>query len=286
MKNVVKLESGKELWLTSRSSREVILRHHSLSSVNEIKNKKGKILKLQIDNYSVEVGTILRIKLFNSDILPFKVNYIEKLGENKYSLLATRLTKATRWIMPMLRVKNETYTSMRYYSHLVNCYVGTESEGYMPYIYLVYRFSGSMEFREFENSLRTHELFDSMVDIDKHHIMYIFEMTEQQKEIFNLFKLGKYSKFPEDYKKRILNFVINPADSPTEADREVTVTYGALYKTGLQRQRIEAQIGTDLPKDAEYFSIPIEKEEVFNGDIEIPSNIEISPEMGIENEER
>ena len=100
-------------------------------------------------------------------------------------------------------------------------------------------------------------------------------MTHEQTKIFNLFKNGKYSCFPENYKKQVISFVVNPADAPTELDKKATVTYGALYRTDLQRDRVQKIIGnSDLPKNAEYFSIPDEMNEVYNGDIEIPKESE------------
>jgi hypothetical protein len=274
MKNEVKLETGKVLNLTSKSSREVLLSHHSLSTI-DIKSNKRIISEITIDDYSVKVGDVLQIKIFSSNIMPFKVNYIVKLNDNQYSLLATKLTTACRFVMPMLRDMKQTYTSMKYKSHLVNCYVGTKDEGYMPKIYLVYRFSTSREYGVFEESLKKHELYRDTVDLDRYHVMYIFDMNEEQQKIFELFKTGKYSHFPENYKKQIINFVVNPADAPTDTDKKTTVTYGTLYRTDLQKDRIQNLIGnTKLPRDAEYFSVPDEINEVYTGDIEIPKECE------------
>jgi len=275
MINEVKLKSGKILHLTSKSSREVVLKHNSLSFIKVEKDKK-KITKIEVDDYSVSIGDILQIKLFNADTMPFKVKYIIKLSDTQYSLLATKLTSATRWIMPMIRDMHQTYTSMKYKSHLVNCYVGTEDEGYMPNIYLVYRWSGSLDFKAFEDKLKEHDLFQQMVDLDRHHVMYIFKMTEEQSKVFELFKAGKYSHFPENYKKQVINFVVNPAEAPTEADRKATITYGTLYRTDLQRDKIQKLVGSNatLPPDAEYYSIPTEENEVYTGDIEIPKDCE------------
>lgn len=274
MKNDIELESGRVLTLTSKSSREVVLKHHSLSSIDVKKDGKD-ISNLDIDGYSVKIGDIINIKLFSKDIMPFKVKYIVKLSDTQYSLLATKLTSATRWIMAMLRDKDQTYTSMKYSTHLVNCYVGTKDEGYMPNIYLVYRFSGSMEYRAFEEELKSHDLFSSVIDLDRHHVMYIFEMTHEQQKIFKLFKEGKYSYFPENYKKQVVSFTINQASHPTESDRKGTITYGALYRTDLQRDKIQNLIGNAvLPKNAEYFSSPDEDNEIYTGDIEIPKENE------------
>lgn len=237
---------------------------------------------MSVDEHEIKIGDILHVKLFNTTVMPFKVRYIVKISEVQYSLLATKLTKATRWVMPMLRTKDETYTSMKYNTHLVNCYAGTKDEGYMPRIYLVYRFSGSTEYRAFEEKLKKHAMFSEMIDLDRHHVMYIFDMEGEQMKIFNLFQEGKYSHFPDNYKKKIISFVVNPADVPTEEDLKTTITYGTLYRTDLQRDKIQSLIGNaKLPSNAEYFSIPDEGSEVYSGDIEIPK-VEYQQELNSE----
>lgn len=269
MKNIVELESGKSLLLTSYSSRELVLEHHILSETSVIKNDNKEISSLTIDNFEIKIGTILQVKLFNNDKVPFKVLHISKKKNNAYSLFSTKLTKASRWIMPMLRTTNQTYTSMKYSTHFVNCYVGIEGSGYMPEIYLAYRFSGSVDYTVFEKSLKCHELYDRTIEIDDFHSMYVFSMTKEHINIFSQFIRGEYSKFPDNYKKKIINFVVNPSEYPSEEDIQKTITHGVLYKTVMQRERIENLINQPLPKGAEYFSVPEEEQEIYDGSIKI-----------------
>lgn len=277
------LDSGRQLVLTSISAREVILRYHTLSSVREEKDESGNIIKLTIDGYDVTSEEILYIKLLDKYIRPFKTLYITKSKRNNsYVLRSTELTKASRFIMPMLRLGNETQMSMKYNSNFINCYVGVEGEGYMDNIYLVYRYEGTKEYTSFEVNLKQHELYDSKADIDHQHVMYIFNMTYDNKKNFLKFKQGKYSKFTEDYKKKILSFIINPAIIK-EADIEKTITYGVLNRTDTRLNELLKEIGdlsdtrnTKIPdfnkEGLELFSIPVEQEEIYTGDIEIPKS--------------
>lgn len=274
MDTVVELEGGRSIRYTAMNAREVFLRHHSLHDVKLKKDGKKNINGIKIEELIVKVGDIIMVRLFDKHLRPFKIKAIKKSSnQNMYILYSTILTKSSRWVMPMLRRTNETQTTMKYNSNFINCYVGTKEEGYLDNIYLVYRYSGDPEYQKFEYSLERHELFDRRIDIDKYHVMYIFNMTSEMKNNFQKFKQGLYSKFTEDYKKKVLQFIINPA-LVKESDIPTTITYGVLYKTDEQLKRIEKQIGNHSVnikgENLELYSIPIEEEEVYNGDIEIP----------------
>lgn len=272
MDNIVQLEGGKTLHLTSNSAREVCLRHSSLSTVKEEKDVDGNIIGLTIDDYHITLEGILNIKMFDSKSQPFKVFKIKKSVKksNTYLLYSTMLTKASRWIVPMIRRKSETQTSMKFNSYFVNCYVGTEGEGYMNKIYLIYRYSGNLDYKAFEEELQNHKKYENMIDLDHQHVMYVFNMNKEDKFNFNNFKKGKYSEFTETYKHKILNFIINPALTP-ESEVADTITYGVLYKTDKQRGRIEDLVGQKLYPSEEFYSVPNEHEEIYNGSIEILS---------------
>jgi len=274
MDNILNLDNGKVIRFTCMSAREVFLKHHSLSNIKVKKNDEGEIIKLIVDDQIYENGSILQLKLYDSHVRPFKINYIKKSKhDNMYVLYSSVLTKATKWVMPMLRITNETQANMRYSTNFINCYVGTKEEGYLDNIYLVYRYSGDLLYKQFEEQLKNHDLFERMIDIDKHHIMYIFNMTLKDKQNFEKFKQGKYSKFTDEYKKKILDFVIN-FDLISEDTLKSTITYGILYRTDKQIKEVYNLIGdteVDIKKEKlEVLSIPDEMKEVYTGDIEIP----------------
>jgi hypothetical protein len=282
MDTIVEMEGSSNLRITALSAREVFLRHHALHDVKVKKGEKGEIEAIKIEDIVYGIGDVIAIRLFDKKIRPFKIQKIKKSKQDKmYTFYSTTLTKASRWVMPMLRVNGETQTSMKYHSHFINCYVGTKGEGYMDKIYLVYRYSGDLEYQKFEQQLKRHELFENWIDIDKHHVMYVFNMTAEMRINFTKFMNGAYSKFSESYKNKILNFVVNPA-MVKESDIPKTITYGVLYKTDEQLKRVEEQIGkhgVDIKKEGlELLSKPDEAEEVYTGDIEIPteSSLEIA----------
>jgi hypothetical protein len=271
MDNIVKLDEGRNLKITSMSAREVILKYHTLSDIEIRKGWDGIIDYLKIDNYEIKKDGVINIKLVDNQKRPFKVSSITRHpnAQNSFVLNSTTLTKASRFIMPMLRTDTQTQTSMKYNEHFVNCYVGTEGEGYMNQIYLVYRFGGDLHYQKFEEELKRHPKFDRVIDPDHHHVIYVFNMSMEDKIEFEKFKEGKYSEFSNKYKKQILKFNINPAKYDEETMKE-TIVYGVLHKTNTQKRRIEKLIGETLDEDLEYLSTPEESEEIYTGDIEIP----------------
>jgi hypothetical protein len=276
METKVELESGDKLTFTSISSREVFVKHHTLSDVREKLDSDGNIIGLKIDDLVIYTGDVIPLRLFDKYTRPFKVKIIKRSRrKHMYALYSTKLTKASRWILPMIRLTNETQTSMKFGSHFVNCYVGTKEEGYLNNIYVLYRYSGDLTFAKFEDKLFKHDLYERRIDVDDHHVLYVFKMTKNDMYNYELFKKGKYSKFTDDYKKKILKFSINPA-MVSEEDIPETSTYGILYKTDKQIEELKNVLGNDITvdikkEDLELYSIPNEDEEVYTGDIEIAS---------------
>lgn len=260
------LESEGEVRFVMNNIRNVTLHYHLLSSIKEDKNENNEIVSVTIGDRKFSLGDIIKINAIKNREIPFKINKIEK--GITYTFYSSVLTKASRLIFPMLKVTKENKDYFRYKENFINCYVGTIDTGYMDSIYLVYRFIPTAEYLKFEKNLQKHPLYDRTIDLDNYHVMYVFNMTDRQKKIFELFKKGKYSKFPDDYKKTVLSFNIGNQLLSTE-DIYRTITYGILYKTKLQKKRIEDKIDLKLSEKQEYYSIPIEKEEVYNGDIEI-----------------
>lgn len=218
--------------------------------------KLGKIVALDIG------GPIFRIgDLWLHKKAPYKIFSIERnqtsYGTMNYTLSIAPNTKSNIFILPMLGGTRRDYL---YDKNYINCYLASQ-DVYKEYdkIILSYRFSGSMEFKNFEDLIGNHPLYDSEYEPDKYHINYVFNIPEEEKENYRYFLDGKYSKFTEDYKKKILAF---HSFAPSGA------TGGILYKS---KERREALINSlydkadkkDFPEDAELLSIPSLKEETF-----------------------
>jgi hypothetical protein len=97
---------------------------------------------------------------------PFKISYIEN-ADPDFLLHASKLTKAFMWS-----------------KHFVNCFISTESDIYLdhgcdlPCVYLLYRFSKSMQYSNFEKKIQNNELFIKMYDVDPFHVLYVLKIPD------------------------------------------------------------------------------------------------------------
>lgn len=283
MNTTLKLNDTDSIVFKAITPREVVIQVPNFITIKSKLDSKNDIQAIKIDDYIINVGDIIHLNSpTNHGKLPFKVNYIlvNNSSTYKYSLLTTKLTKTSQFLMPLLYLKNifESRTSMLWDTNFINCYTGTREEGYMKHLYVVYRFSGSTQYTTFESKLLKHPLFNRRIDVDKYNVMYVFNIEKEHLWEYYCFKSGKYSKFTEDYKQKILKFSINPAVTPSASIANTTL-YGVLYKTETRRKVLEEMVDCKLLDHEELASIPYEHEEIYNGDIEIPDNNIITDEF-------
>lgn len=90
---------------------------------------------------------------------------------------------------------------------LVNCFLGAEniSENYDGSAYLVFKFDE--EKIEYENYLSTHELCTKYIDLnEKYYLIGLDIPSEYFSPVYVNYTEGKFSKFPSEYKKKILKY--------------------------------------------------------------------------------
>lgn len=276
MNTIIKLSDQDSLVLVPVSSREIAVQVPNFITIKTQTDSNKSIVSLDIDTYEIKIGDIINL---NSPTtygkIPFKVNYIyaNNSDKYKYSLFCTKLTKTSIYLTPLLYQRNvfENRTSMLWETNFINCYTGTREEGYLKHLYMVYRFSGDTRYTTFESKLIKHPLFNRRIDLDKYHVMYVFDIKDDDLFEYYCFISGKYSKFTEEYKQKILKFTINPA-IVAPASIPNTNIYGILYRTKARKKVLEELIDSKVPTDNELESIPYEDQEIYNGDIEIQEN--------------
>ena len=78
--------------------------------------------------------------------------------------------------------------------------------------------------------------------------MFVFNVPEDYQSIYDQYKKGKYSEFPEDYKIQIFKF-----HNITSAEHKVAKV---LFKHPDLREELEDRIGVEIPENMEVSSIP------------------------------
>lgn len=205
----------------------------------EIKNN-DQIVGLNYDDEYI-INTNKNILL---DKDKFKIQAIKREQSMYLLYIQERITKSSTFIMPLLGYDKVYF---RYDHEFINCFVGTErNNDYGEYIYLLYRFNGSVEFTKFEeNVIKKHKDYIDTIDIDKYQVLYKFKINEKYKEDYYKILDGKYSTISKDGKERLMTFNLSEPNGSL---------YEILNKVQRRKEKLEEEIGQTLPPEAEVYS--------------------------------
>lgn len=171
-----------------------------------------------------------------------------KNTENK-----VKVNKSKSYLLPLL---NE-YVKIEYLHLLENTFINID--GYLECIALLYKNDSSDDnYIKHLRMLMDNSLLKSTLYMSE-HTLFIFEFPEQFLNEYKYFKLGRYSKFSNDAKKKIIRFFSNNYRYPDIVQEVVHI----LYKNKLRKERLEEQLGVKLSNDDELASIIDEEEETF-----------------------
>lgn len=130
-----------------------------------------------------------------------------------------------------------------------NCFIDDlDNNDVRDNILLLYKFSGTTQYLEFEELLKKHPLYKMMYEPDKFHTMYVFNLPKEHAKNYDLFIQGKYSQFSKEYKDKIQAFHGLKADSNI---------MDILYKREKAFLTAEERYGIKhIPRNQEAASIP------------------------------
>lgn len=178
--------------------------------------------------------------------------------------LKSLANKTFPYLFPLVVNKKDKITDFKNdelfpHSNFINTFRYCEKyPEYNSHIFLIYKFSPKPQFELFLNKLKNNSNFMFQDDLDKYTIMLVYKVPKEFEHILNLFDLGKYSKFDNKAKLRILDFF-----SAKEDDKFNPA--GVIYQKSWRKKDIEESIGMQLPPNAELSSIPdLNKETYFN----------------------
>tara|TARA_R100001163_G_C5000174_1_gene149596 strand:- start:106 stop:852 length:747 start_codon:yes stop_codon:yes gene_type:complete len=215
---------------------------------------KGDIVCLDLpDKRSLCLESVLDIRK-----VPYKINRIEKKYTNNvktYQLIVANRTKSSKFLPPML-VPNKTL--LMYNTQFVNAFIADGKHSNC--ICMLYRFSGDPLFLKFEQALKQFRNFLDAYDPSPYFVMFVFSVPEQHKQNYEAFVTGKYSEFDPDFKMQILDF--HGVDISHQLGH-------IMFKAENRRLRMIEELGIDIPKGSELYSIIDIEDETFNPKIYI-----------------
>lgn len=242
------MTDAKGLSLTPIDGRTVRL-HRPTEYREETVN--GDIVRLYHENSDLEVKVGTSIVFGKGK---HKVNVIKRgMNQGKlvsYDLKNSLLTSSATFALPFLG-GNKKY--MLWDSLFVNCFISTPE--YDECIALLYRFSGETIFTKFEAAMCAMPNFIKFVDVDKYHVLFIFDVPDSAKNSYQRFRNGQYSQIDDIWKLMILDY--HGFDSNGK-------TAHILYKHPTLKKQIEKELQIELDDSAELHSIPDMSYERFN----------------------
>jgi hypothetical protein len=148
---------------------------------------------------------------------------------------------------------------------LINTYLKFNKDiGDISYpIGLFYNLEDTNSFNEYNDYLTHNNLYYTSFLIDNNKKLYIFNFPEKFINEYKLFKEGRYSKFSSEAKSLIISYSAEKYKYPPLIE-DIT---GVLWKHKTRRERLEKDLGVNLPEDSELASKIVYERETFNFDI-------------------
>lgn len=191
------------------------------------------------DKFSIPIGAVTSV---------YEIRYmIVEKGEKSILLFSSLPTKVSKFLIPLLgKSKND----LRIYSYYVNAFLDRT----MNHLLLLYRFTGTDIYKEFESKMMSDPLFVSHFEYDNYHVMYKFRIPDEfEDDIYNFIN-GKYSSFSKRLKNLIQKFY---------GSEERSNIMSIINKTKERRKKLEELIGEELSEDMELESKPELKIEIY-----------------------
>lgn len=182
----------------------------------------------------------------------YTVNDIE-VTKDKILLIEYKKNWSTSFLLPLLFNSPKAIGMNKY---LIGCYCFYED--IMGY-YLLYRYNPkSKEMLEIEDMLQRHDRYYSSWGYGLGKIIFSFKLSSFHRHIIELMLDGKYSKFPEEYKRRLLKFYNN-----NKLLRAVLRENDILYYK--RKEEMEKEYECSIPEDIDLISKPeIEEESLYD----------------------
>ena len=199
--NAIYLSNGKRLILEPHDGRTLAVDTSSVAFLNIQMDKEGDhVQSISVeDDHVFKIGDEDELHVGNVRTV-YKIVYMVAAKQNTVVLLFTSLpNNTTTFLLPMLDKSKER---LMFDSYFVNAFLH-ESEAFLC---IMYRFTGTERYKQFEHLVINDPLFVRHEDYDDYHVVYIFKIPENFKEDVQHFKEGRYSQFSKTLRQRILKF--------------------------------------------------------------------------------
>lgn len=164
----------------------------------------------------------------------------------RQKLLGKTLNSCAIFVLPMVGINYKKKNIIP--KNFTNAYIANDYKVIMTF---GKNFDDGGMLEQFVDNCRSgKELID--VEISDDEVILTFDIPTQLRRNFDLFKKGKYSKFTEAYKTRIVQFY----GKETVKDNHEVTEYNVIYPQEFKRKQIAEELGVDANLIDEVFSAP------------------------------
>ena len=237
---IYKFKNGKHIQYELINARQASLKTNGILTHTKLRSGINSIIGENIE-YKLNLEDTIELD-FGDKKIPFNVQHIS-FKNGAYTISCEKRTKASYFLLPMLGMDESWF---KWNTYFINAKIDSSSP---KLIHLVYRYSNTDVYREFEDKLKRHTLFFKAEDIDPYTVVYSFIIREEHRYIVDEFKNGKYSKFKNDYKKKILKF---------HGFKRNDELGQILYKCSNRKETLEKELNVIIPDNVDLWDIPDE----------------------------
>jgi hypothetical protein len=241
------LSNGKIAKITPSNASELKIDTSNIAFIDLDVNDQHVIQRISLEGrYDICLGDKVSLKIgaVNS------IYTIEHMEVDKKAIIiqSSIKTKVAMFLLPLLDLSKN---ALKFNSFFVNAYLNDN----MDSLCLLYRFTGTELYKQFESNIMRHKLYTNHIEYDKYHVLYILRIPEEFKADIQYFIQGSYSKFSKGAKKLILKFYQFERDAyPVQI----------INQSEKLRSILEDRLGVDLHECTELASKPEKDKEIYN----------------------
>lgn len=247
--NIINLSTEKKVEVEAISGKSLYIKTSSVAFLDIKKDEDSYITSVSLEGkHEIKIGDRFKVRLGVVDSV-YEVKFIAvEEGDKSIVLFSSFPTKTRTFLLPLL---NKTKVQLRYDSYFVNAFIDDDSE----HMSLLYRFTGTEIYKNFEQTMMSNPLFVTHRDYDPYHVMYVFRIPKEFQVDVEAFKEGKYSLFSKALRQRIQKF---------HGDNDEAATMKIIKQDETLRKQLSEHFGHPLPEGSELASIPDLKVEIYN----------------------
>jgi len=248
-KEIISNEKGNIVYEVTNSREFIVYSTTVIFRVESINDYFNTIISIKFDEKEISLFDEISLPIDAEIRSIYKVKKIEQISKNTFKITTDPLNKTSNFLLPLLINNNLTKDFFLYDTYFYNAYISND----FKFIVLRYRYSESTLYQSFEKRIKSHPQYYKTRDLKFNFVDIIFNIPPGDYLIPRLFFEGKYSKFPDKFKKNIMDFYSYKTDG---------AMYGILYKTSNRRKQLELEFDIQINAINELYDIPVKEEEI------------------------